>query len=305
MPATAKPGLRFAGSQPVAKPAGGFAAVNKELWLILSIFLIAALMNSVVASQQLVLGLYMLPTLFSAYSYGRRHAVMTATCSILLVVLLFYFHPLPKSFGQMAFERWMDLAAWGGILIVTAYAMGTLYDRVKRNVEDLRLSYEGMSALLQQVVTNSKLAQDNRMALCATKIAEGMGMRFGTIEEIRAAALLFDMEKSGMSEDVLFKAAGVRLKDAGQMEKLLREGRREGGNTLRRALPILIAFSSAVNGSTAPIPIESQILLLAHEYEAMTAAGPKRVSPTQAIDALSISKRFDSKVIEAFRGVFS
>ena len=34
----------------------GFRAVNKELWLLLSIFLLAALVNNVIASQQVVLG---------------------------------------------------------------------------------------------------------------------------------------------------------------------------------------------------------------------------------------------------------
>src|SRR3954469_20036110 len=97
----------------------GFTAVNKELWLLLSIFVLAALVNNVVTSQQVVLGLYMLPTLFSAYCYGRRHAVMTAMVSIVLVVAVTYFHPIPNHLLNMTplqVERWLDLAAWGGIL---------------------------------------------------------------------------------------------------------------------------------------------------------------------------------------------
>src|SRR6266496_2436576 len=59
--------------------------VNRELWLLLSLFVISGLLNWLVASHGMVLGFYTLPTLFSAYVYGRRHAVLTAVGSILLV----------------------------------------------------------------------------------------------------------------------------------------------------------------------------------------------------------------------------
>ena len=55
-----------------------FEQVNKELWILLSLFLIALLLNYVVASQRMVLGFYVLPTLGSAYLYGRREATLTA-----------------------------------------------------------------------------------------------------------------------------------------------------------------------------------------------------------------------------------
>jgi len=62
--------------------------VNKELWILLSLFAIALLLNHVFASQQMVLGFYVLPTLGSAYLYGKRHATLTALASVLMVVLL-------------------------------------------------------------------------------------------------------------------------------------------------------------------------------------------------------------------------
>ena len=62
--------------------------VNKELWILLSLFVIALLLNYVFASQRMVLGFYVLPTLGSAYLYGKRHATLTAFASVLMVVLL-------------------------------------------------------------------------------------------------------------------------------------------------------------------------------------------------------------------------
>lgn len=62
--------------------------IHKELWLVLSIVAIAWLLNSVLSSQRMLLGLYTLPTVVSAYLYGRCHATLTALASTLLVVYL-------------------------------------------------------------------------------------------------------------------------------------------------------------------------------------------------------------------------
>jgi hypothetical protein len=67
--------------------------VNKELWLLLSLVVIAALLNFLVSSQRVVLCFFFLPTLYSAYNFGRRHATLTAVASVFLVVLLSWMNP--------------------------------------------------------------------------------------------------------------------------------------------------------------------------------------------------------------------
>jgi hypothetical protein len=68
----------------------GLATINQELWLVLSLFVIAGLFNWLVASHRMILGLYTLPTIFSAYVYGRRHAVLTASACIFMVLILLW-----------------------------------------------------------------------------------------------------------------------------------------------------------------------------------------------------------------------
>jgi hypothetical protein len=279
-----------------------FAAVNKELWLLLSIFVLAALVNNVVASQQMILGLYMLPTLFSAYSYGRRHAVMTALCSIVLVVLVTYFNPVPSNVIAVAplqVQRWMDLAAWGGILMITGYTMGTLYERVTRNVSDLSDSYEGMIALLQQLISNSKLGQNSRLALCATKIAESMALSFEKIEDIRAAALLVDLEKSGVGLDLFLKAGGF----SGLQKQGIRK-RPAKSSTLTRAIQILLALHEGRSGKVPDhVPVETQVLMLAALYD--SGSQGTRLSPPQVIEKIASQKQFDGEVVEGFKHAFA
>ena len=66
---------------------------NKDLWLFSMMFAILAGLNYVVASEGMVLGFYVLPAVFSAYFYGRRHATLTALASVLLVILTVYLDP--------------------------------------------------------------------------------------------------------------------------------------------------------------------------------------------------------------------
>lgn len=112
---------------------GKILDVNKELWLLLSMFAIAALLNFVVASHRVLLSFYGLPVLFSAYFYGRRHAVMTAVASILLALLVLKMNPYsfqnPVGLGML--QNWLDYTIWGGILVITAYGMGTLRENLQ------------------------------------------------------------------------------------------------------------------------------------------------------------------------------
>ena len=102
---------------------------NPELWLLLFLVLIAAVLNFLVASQRMALVFYFLPTLYSAYHLGRRHATLTAVASIVLVVLLMFANPAMFARRvELPFVRWFDLAVWGGTLMIAGYTTGTLYE---------------------------------------------------------------------------------------------------------------------------------------------------------------------------------
>ena len=79
-----------------------FAKANQELWLLLSMFIILALINFLVASDRMLLGLYSLPVVFSAYFYGRRHATLTAVAAVFLVTLVALFNLIPPAIYLIA-----------------------------------------------------------------------------------------------------------------------------------------------------------------------------------------------------------
>src|SRR5208337_5007669 len=132
---------------------------NKELWLFLMMFAILAALNYRVASDRMMLGFYVLPTVFSAYFYGRRHATLTALASILLVILIVHFNPRLFAEGgpvRLIAEKWWDIMVWGGTLIVIGYAMGMLYDKKEAQIRELDDAYRGVLAILQQFVAQDE-----------------------------------------------------------------------------------------------------------------------------------------------------
>ena len=124
-----------------------FGSVNKELWLLLSMFAIAGLLNLLTDAQRVVLGFYTLPTVAAAYLYGRRHAVLTAYGCVLLALLV---TALPTArTGDWLFHQprqLADLIAWAGTLLVTAYLMGTACEMKNQQMRALRQTANGVSA---------------------------------------------------------------------------------------------------------------------------------------------------------------
>lgn len=289
--------------------------INPELWLLLFLVVIAAMLNFLVASQRMALVFYFLPTLYSAYHFGRRHATLTAVASIILVVLLVYVNPsMFRRHVEMPLALWFDLTVWGGILMVAGYATGSLYERNQKTLREMEEGYDGMLVILQNFLANQKFNDTHacRISMCATKIAEAVGLDAGSVEDIRTAALLFNMKELGIANEVLMKAAQVsredlqtRKQDRGKV--LSKDGAM--GSSLRRAIPIFLSERQLRQVGTKPeeASFEIQILVLAEEYEALSSGqrGTK-MSPSQAAQEVlkRAASRYDSMIVNGFGNAF-
>src|SRR6266700_4013868 len=259
--------------------------VNGELWLLLSLFLIAGLLNFMVSMHRVVLVFYVLPTIFSAYFYGRRHATLTAMASVCLVVLVTYFNP--DTFAShdgvtLADSKWFDIAVWGGTLLVMAYAMGTLYDNMQAKVRELRETYNGLLVILRQFISKDEYTQNHsyRVSIYAVKIAAEMGLDAERIEDVRAASLLHDIGKLDISRDLLHKASQLTKDETKEMRKHVVKGAeilQPIGGALNRIIPIILAHHDKFVGSGynpargEEIPLGSRIITVADVYDALTS----------------------------------
>ncbi|MGA8309957.1 MAG: hypothetical protein WB755_08000 [Terriglobales bacterium] len=294
--------------------------VNKELLLLLFLVVIAAMIHFLVASQAIALVFYFLPTLYSAYYFGRRHATLTACASVCLVVLLTFVNPamFKHRAEQLPIDpRWLDIAVWGGVLVVAAYAMGTLYERNQRHLKELKDGYEGMLVILQQFLCNLKNSEADsyRLSSHATKIAEALGLDPESTEDLRTAALLSKVNEIGISNEILYKAANLSEEE---LEKGMRKAGDRGatkaqlmGGSLRRAIPILVAAQELNKTGATPAPadsvVEVQILNLAQKFEAQAdAAGAGKMSSAQAVEKIAKDSdgKYDSMIVDAFVKAF-
>ena len=296
--------------------------VNRELWLILSLFVIATILNYLVTLHRIVLGFYVLPTLFSAYFYGRRHATLTAVASVCLVTLVTYLNPgmFPLQTGvTLADSKWFDILVWGGTLIVIAYAMGTLYERKEAHLQELRHTYHGILLILRQFVSKDKYTQNHsyRVSIYAARIAASFGLDPDRIEDVRAAALLHDIGKLDVSREILYKAARLTKDEFDEVQGHIEKGARmlePVGGSLRRVIPIVLAHHDKFDGSGfhptrgEEIPIEARIISVADVYDALTSDRPyrKAMSPFDAKDIIlkGSGTEFDPKVVQAFQMAF-
>ena len=89
---------RPSGNKTLADPEGRIMSkITKELALLLSLLLVAAMVQFFAQSLPMALCIYFLPTLYSAYSFGRRHATLTAFACVFLVALMDFVNNLVPS----------------------------------------------------------------------------------------------------------------------------------------------------------------------------------------------------------------
>jgi len=291
--------------------------INKELLLLLFLVVIAAMIHFLVASQAITLVFYFLPTLYSAYYFGRRHATLTACASVGLVVLLTYLNPAMftrRAENLPIDSRWFDVAVWGGVLVVAAYAMGTLYERNQKSLKELKDGYDGMLVILQQFLSNQNSDADScRLSSHVVKIADALGLDPESSEDLRTAALLSKVNQIGISNEILYKAANLSEEDLEKGMRKIDDARATNaqlmGGSLRRAIPILVAAQqlNKTDANPANSIVEVQILNLAEKFEALTnAVGLAKMPSSQVVEKIAKESegKYDSMIVDAFVKAF-
>jgi hypothetical protein len=286
--------------------------IAKESLLLLSLFLIAAMMQFFAQSLPMALCVYFLPTLYSAYHFGRRHATLTAFACVFLVVLLNFLNKMMPGHKVLSLpqEQLFNFAIWAGVLVVASYFMGTLYERKEGMTADIRESFSGLLLVLQHFMANEKLGvgENLRVVEAGTRIAEAMGLGADRVDLLRSAVLLRDLGKLGITNDILYKAANMsRDEVVASFRKPRKSDARalQVGNSLRRVIPIIVAqqIVREQGARSVNVPLEAHILAVADAYQKLiSGAEGKALSPAQAEEQIvaGAGQRFHAGVVEAF-----
>jgi putative nucleotidyltransferase with HDIG domain len=216
-------------------------------------------------------------------------------------------------------QKWYDIGVWGGSLVLTAFTMGSLYDRSTARLRELRETYNGVLLILQHFISKDAYTQNHsyRVSIYAARMAAEMGFDDDRIEDVRAAALLHDIGKLDISRDLLYKAARLNADEVEEMREHVTRGvnmLEPVGGSLRRVLPIILTHHDRFDGSGysdragEEIPLEARILSVADAYDAIISDRPYRKGST-AFEAREILERgagtdFDPEVVAAFVRAF-
>jgi response regulator RpfG family c-di-GMP phosphodiesterase len=178
----------------------------------------------------------------------------------------------------------------------------------------LKHGYDGMLVVLQHSLASQKSdGHSARVAQCATKIAEALRLDAASMEDVRIAALLHNVNELGVSNEMLFKAANLsqeELKTGISLREQAADKAQAMGGSLRRVIPIVLAGQqlTATGGDLADAPIEVQVVAMAEEYESLIdgTGGKKKMSSAHAQETIASAsgKKYESLIVDAFMQSF-
>jgi len=298
-----------------------FVVKNFEKILVFVILLVAFLGTLLVENTSVVLDFYFLPVLVAGYFLGKRSGLLAAVLSILLVLLSALIFP-QRMFA--ATRIWQDVAAlcgWGGFLILTSIAVGSLYEVKEQQLHDLKNAYIGVLEILSKYLESTDpytSGHSTRVSELATAIAIEMRLSAGETDNIRVAGLLHDIGKIEISGEVLRKAASLTSGEQAYLESHAQKGARllsSIGGVLKEVVPIVLShhqyfvskLESDKGSGSQSVPLGARIIAVADAFDAMTSDRPYRraMPPWQALEEIvsNSGRQFDPGVVEAFKQV--
>ena len=273
-----------------------------EIALILVCIGLACLLYVMQGYKMVILNLFFLPVVLGAFFLGRYRAgvlaLFSAVSASLVVVLT-----LP-SIITVSSPLVIALAVivWAASLGLTAMLVGTLSDDRATKVKELHEAYVGVIEVLAQYLQSAHPRLKNqsiRVAELSQRVAATMGLSPRQLDDIRVAALLYDMGHIEVTTKVIRRAVGTFEVGTVPNEKRTFQGMDlmlSLGNVLSGAVPLLLNQDHEAETDTAiertpdatEIPVGARIIRAVRAYLSLTSDesdGPRR-SPDEALEQL-------------------
>jgi len=197
-----------------------------------------------------------------------------------------------------------------------AVEQAILFAKVRRSATELEMSYDTtLRVLMAALDAKDEVTQGHseRVARLTVAVAKEMGVAQDRLLDIERGALLHDVGKIGVPDQVLQKPNALNDKEWEAMQKhpLLAGLMVSKVDFLEGALPILMYHHERYDGSGYPfglagdaIPLEARIFAVVDAYDAITSDRPYRQG-TDARTALAeirqhAGRQFDPTIVEAF-----
>ena len=296
--------------------------VNRGLLVLLAIVFATGIVNLIVPHQRAFLNFYYLPVVFGTYLLGRNKGIFSALISIGIVYAIAILDP--RRFGFQGLEvwmRWLDLFSWGVFLVVTAYAVGSLYELKESQLREIRQAYAGILEIMGKFIDSMDRYTENhsrRVAELAVEISRALKLPDEQVEDIRVGAYLHDIGKVDISTEVLRKAAGLTPQEFAEMQTHVDKGEalvRSVGGILKNVIPMVAFHHERWDGTGykglrgEQIPLGARIIAIADTYDAIITTRAYRAarSHDEAVEIIKAEsgKQFDPTIVQAFLNAFA
>ncbi len=254
--------------------------------------------------------LYFLPPVMAAAWFGLRGACATA----LVVSLLFILHAFldwPGNYMEQANQVGELVGFW-----VAGVIPGWLFDRQRSLLQELANANEetllGLVSALDLREHNTRL-HSQRVREYTELIANRIGVDEKTKREIGFGALLHDVGKIAVPDQILLKPDKLTEEEWGEMRKHPDAGYRivKRIGFLKEAAEIVFAHHEQFDGSGYPlglkgesIPLGARMFMVVDAYDALTSERPYRSPMTYEEAAAEIKRQsgshFDPVVVDIF-----
>jgi hypothetical protein len=274
------------------------------------------LAHFLIQPQAPLLTLFFLPTLLAAANHGRKPALLCSGVTIALIFLL-----ASGSLGTLApfalqgpGQSWLQLLAWGMVLLALAQVLGSLRDRFVHQTRGQWNTLHGLLLILEHCMCMKDHALDHsqRVTEHVTTLAEELGLDQGFIGSVRSAARLHGIARFKVSRHLMARAATEANAEAQQL--LIDPDSGTAPQTvmqgpLGRIMPMLLGLLERFDGSGdrrlrgGDIPLGARILKVADSYDNLTSGrnGNSPLSPFEAISLLreQAGSVYDPVVVDA------
>jgi putative nucleotidyltransferase with HDIG domain len=210
-----------------------------------------------------------------------------------------------RRFGESDVQLLSRLAADAALALDNA----RLYDELRRSF------LETVAALAQAVDAKDPYTRGHseRVTDIAVALAEALAVSQDDMDTLRSAAVLHDIGKIGINEQILRKPGPL----SDQEWEMMHNHPNLGADivvpvsSLQRVVPVILHHHERWDGSGYPghlrgedIPLGSRILAVADAYEAMTSNRAYRkampAAEAQAILEEGAGRQWDPRVVQAF-----
>lgn len=268
-------------------------------WMLIFVVIAMAFMIVKMGTFSIVvLNLFYLPIVLSAYYLGRTYSGTLAFFSVVAVTIAVAINSTGFAAYNAPIMIGLVITVWGAVLGLTSLMVGTLSDERAKRLDELHEAYVGvvdvLATYLQSADPQHK-ARSIRVAELSQKIAAGMKLSPSEVDDVRVAALLHDMGNLEVTTKLISRAVNTLQKEEQHpsMHTFLGSDLVNSlGGVMQGAVPLVVAQNddlreailSAEQGAMT-MPTGARIIRTVRTYDGMTS-GLRSMKPAEAVNQL-------------------